>query len=312
MRFDSDVRDGSNAALYGPAANQRVAENQCEPPDQAYLDDWLLRSCEIVDKYQPQVVYFDWWICQPVFQPYLKRFAAFHYNRGAEWGRDVAINFKEWEGQSFPESTGVFDIERGQSAEIRPLFWQTDTSVAKNSWGYTANQDYRDANSIVDDLVDIVSKNGALLLNIGPKADGTIPEKEQELLREVGQWLAVNGEAIYGSRPWRKFGEGPTQVVAGSFADVKRPDFTAQDFRFTTSADDRALYAIALAWPASGKLVVKSLASGADGLRVGDVELLGHEGSVPWAQSLDGLVVTLPATPPCDHAVTLRITPTTP
>ena len=125
MYFDSDVRDPANAALYGPASNQRMAENQSEPPDQAFLDDWLLRSCEIVDKYRPQVVYFDWWICQPVFQPYLKRFAAYYYNRGAEWNQPVAINFKEWEGRSFPDGTGVFDIERGQSADIRPDLWQT-------------------------------------------------------------------------------------------------------------------------------------------------------------------------------------------
>ncbi len=308
MRFDSDVRDGASAALYGPAANQRVAENQAEPPDQAFLDDWLMRCCEIVDKYRPQVMYFDWWICQPAFQPYLKRFAAYYYNRGAEWGQQVAINFKEWEGQSFPESTGVFDIERGQSADIRPLLWQTDTSVSKNSWGYVANQDYRDANSIVDDLVDIVSKNGTLLLNIGPQADGTIPEPEQGLLREVGAWLAVNGEAIYGSRPWTKFGEGPTQVVAGSFADVKREPFTAQDFRFTTSADGKTLYAIALAWPADGKLVVKSLARGGGVGGTPAVSLLGHDGDLHWELSDEGLVVTLPDKPPCDHAVTLKIT----
>ncbi len=310
MRFDSDVREGSNAALYGPAANQRVAENQSEPPDQAFLDDWLLRSCEIVDKYEPSVMYFDWWICQPVFQPYLKRFAAFYYNRGAEWGREVAINFKEWEGQSFPESTGVFDIERGQSADIRPQFWQTDTSVSKNSWGHVENQDYRDANSIVDDLVDIVSKNGALLLNIGPKADGTIPEREEQLLREVGAWLAVNGEAIYNSRPWKKFGEGPTQVVAGSFADVARAPFTPEDFRFTHAAGGTAVYAIALAWPDDGKLIVKSLGKDADVLGIlVNVKLLGHDGDLVWEQTNEGLEVQLPNTPPCDHAVTLKISP---
>ena len=308
MRFDSDVRDESHAALYGPAANQRVAENQSEPPDQEFLDDWLLRSCEIVDKYQPSVVYFDWWICQPAFQPYLKRFAAYYYNRGAEWGREVAINFKEWEGQSFPESTGVFDIERGQSADIRPQFWQTDTSVSKNSWGYIEGHDYRDANSIIDDLVDIVSKNGTLLLNIGPKADGTIPLEEERLLREVGAWLAVNGEAIYGTRPWRQFGEGPTEVVAGSFADVKRPEFTAEDFRFTISADGKTLYAIALAWPDDGKLLVKSLGIGNGAIRVPVVSLLGHSGGLTWETNEQGLSVMLPEHPPCDHAVTLKIT----
>jgi alpha-L-fucosidase len=303
MYFDSDVRDPQNAALYGPASNQRTAENQSEPPDQAFLDDWLLRSCEIVDKYRPQVIYFDWWICQPVFQPYLQRFAAYYYNRGAEWGQPVAINFKEWEGRSFPDGTGVFDIERGQSADIRPDFWQTCTSVSKSSWGYVTNHEYKKAGDIVDDLIDIVSKNGTMLLNIGPKPDGTIPDEEQQMLRAIGGWLAVNGEAIYGTRPWKQFGEGPTQIVAGSFADVKREPFTGEDFRFTTKDD--TLYAIALAWPANSKLVVKSIAQGA--LQLASVELLGYSGKLIWQQTDAGLIVELPAKPPCDFAATLKI-----
>jgi alpha-L-fucosidase len=308
MYFESDVRDPQNAALYGPAVNKRTSESQAEPPDPAFLDDWLVRSCEIVDKYQPNVLYFDWWICQPVFQPYLQRFAAYYYNRGAEWDESVAINFKEWEGQSFPETTGVFDIERGQSADIRPRFWQTCTSVSKTSWGYVTNHEYKQAGDIVDDLIDIVSKNGTMLLNIGPKADGTIPGEEQAMLRAIGRWLDVNGEAIYATRPWQVFGEGPTQVVAGSFADVKRAPFTSGDFRFTMKGD--TLYAIAFAWPESDhKLVVRSLATGHE-LAAGEVRgvrLLGYDGQVKWSQSADGLTVELPADPPCEFAVALAI-----
>ncbi|TAK93084.1 MAG: alpha-L-fucosidase, partial [Verrucomicrobia bacterium] len=154
MYFDSDVRDTNNAALYGPAVNKRTSEAQAEPPDKAFLDDWLLRSCEIVDKYQPQVMYFDWWICQPVFQPYLKIFAAYYYNRGVEWKKEVAINFKEWEGISFPQGAGVFDMERGQVSEIRPALWQTCTSVSKNSWGYITNHVYKETREIVHEVVD--------------------------------------------------------------------------------------------------------------------------------------------------------------
>ncbi|MGD9634322.1 MAG: alpha-L-fucosidase [Pirellulales bacterium] len=304
MYFDSDVRDPKNAALYGPASNQRTAENQSEPPDEQFLDDWLLRSCEIVDKYHPRVVWFDWWIGQPVFQPYLQRFAAYYYNRGAEWGTPVAINFKDWENRSFPPGTGVFDIERGQSADIRPALWQTDTSISKNSWGYVTKQDYKNPNDIVDDLVDIVSKNGVLLLNIGPKPDGTIPEKEQEILRAIGRWLSVNGEAIYGTRPWTKFGEGPTQIVAGSFADVERQPFTGEDFRFTTK--NGALYAIALGRPQDGKLLVRSLAASVG--RVKSVELLGHSGKLDWQATEVGLQVTLPDPLPSEFAVALKIT----
>lgn len=303
MYIDSDVLDPQYSDLYGPANNKRVAETHAEMPNQQFLDDWLLRTCEIVDNYQPEVIYFDWWICQPVFQPYLKKFGAYYYNRGAEWGKEVAINFKEWEGRSFPDGTGVFDIERGRASEIRPDFWQTCTSVSKNSWGYVSNHEYKDVDSIIDDLIDVVSKNGALLLNIGPKADGTIPEAEQQMLRDIGKWLAVNGEAIYGSRPWEQFGEGPTVDTGGSFTDTNRKPFTGQDFRFTTKGD--ALFAIALAWPENGKLIVKSL--GEDIGRITNVKLLGHDEKLHWRQSAEGLSVKLPSKRPTEFALALKI-----
>jgi alpha-L-fucosidase len=306
MRFDSDVRDPKSAGLYGPARDQKKAESQQEPPDQAFLEDWLLRTCELVDKYQPQLVWFDWWIAQPAFHPYLQRFAAYYYNRGAEWNRGVAINYKKHGGSSFPDTAGVLDIERGQLAAIRPLFWQNDTSISRSSWGYVREQDYKTADSIVDDLVDIVSKNGALLLNIGPKPDGTIPEREQEILLEIGQWLAVNGEAIYGTRPWKTFGEGPTVVTEGSFSDTKRKPFTGEDIRFTTKGD--TLYAIVLADPGE-TLTIKSLAPAAK-LATGtvtEVSLLGHAGALKHSQETAGLVVRLPSPRPGKHAFALRI-----
>jgi alpha-L-fucosidase len=304
MKFDSDVRDPKYAGLYGPARDQKAAENQSAPPDQAYLNDWLVRTCELVDKYQPQLIWFDWWIAQPAFHPYLQKFSSYYYNRGKEWNKEVAINYKKHGGESFPDKAGVLDIERGQLAEIRPFFWQTDTSVSKNSWGYVQNQDYKTVDSIVDDLVDIVSKNGALLLNIGPKPDGTIPEPERKMLQEIGAWLKVNGEAIYGTRPWRVFGEGPTQVVSGPFADTKRKPFTSEDFRFTTKGP--TLYAIALAWPDNGKLLVKGLAKGG-AAAVKQVTLLGHGGSLDWKQTDQGLEASLPPAKPCDYAFALKI-----
>ena len=154
-----------------------------------------------------------------------------YYNRGEEWGIGVAINHKY---DSYPEGVAVFDIERGQLSDIREFFWQNDTSVSKSSWGYIDNHDYKTAGDIIADLVDIVSKNGALLLNIGPRADGAIPEVEQAMLREIGRWLAINGEGIYETRPWRVFGEGPTPVPEGAFTDTARDAFTpAADIRFT-------------------------------------------------------------------------------
>jgi alpha-L-fucosidase len=298
MKFDSDVQDPRYAGLCGPA------EPEGTQPDQAFLDDWLARCCELVDKYQPQLFWFDWWIEQPAFAPYLQKFAAYYYNRAAQWGKGVAINYKH---HSFPEEAAVLDIERGQLADIRPLFWQTDTAVSKNSWGYIQNQEYKTVSSIIGDLVDIVSKNGALLLNIGPRPDGTIPEPEEEMLREVGRWLSVNGEAIYGTRPWKVFGEGPTEVSSGSFTDTKRAAFTSEDIRFTTKGD--TLYAIALGVP-EGEMTIRSLGTH---LRlapreIAKVEMLGTEQPLHWSRDEAGLRITPPSERSGEHAVAYKIT----
>jgi alpha-L-fucosidase len=306
--FDSDVKDPRFDAFYGPAVDQKTSEAGTTPPSRAFLDDWLARTAELVDKYQPQLIWFDWWIAQPSVHAHLQKFAAFYYNRGAQWGKGVAINYKKHGGESFPDTAGVLDIERGQLAAIRPLFWQTDTAVSKTSWGYVTNQDYKTVDSIVDDLIDIVSKNGSLLLNIGPRPDGTIPDVEQRMLREIGQWLAANGEAIYGTRPWKIFGEGPTAVVEGPFADTKRTAFTAEDIRFTRKGE--TLYAIALAWPDSGVLTITSLARGSQLLpaEIASVTLLGSGEPVSVVRDDLGLRVTLPQAPKVrPHAVALKI-----
>jgi alpha-L-fucosidase len=313
MAFDSDVKDPQFHDLYGPAQpgpshHDREAwrSKDWQPrPDAQFLEDWLARTCELVDKYRPQLVWFDWWIKQVAFEPYLQRFAAYYYNRGLEWNRGVAINCKF---EAFPEGAAVLDIERGQLKSIRSLFWQTDTAVSKNSWGYIENQDYKTPASLIHDLVDIVSKNGALLLNIGPRPDGTIPEPEEEILLEIGRWLAVNGEAIYGSRPWKVYGEGPTKVFEGPFQDTKRAEFTPQDVRFTTKGD--VLYAIVLGWPESGETVIESLGTDAALYPdpIGQIALLGSEEEVQWSCDADGLKIKLPSQRPADAAFVLKVT----
>ncbi len=155
--------------------------------------------------------------------------------------------------------------------------------------------------------MDIVSKNGSLLLNIGPKPDGTIPEPEEKMLLEIGQWLRVNGEAIYGTRPFAIFGEGPTAVVEGPFADDKRKAFTSEDVRFTTK--DGKLYAIVLDWPASGRVTIRSLSRKSPhwAREIASVDLLGAKAPLQWTRDDAGLTVDLPASQPSPHALTLRI-----
>ncbi len=298
MQFDSDVKNPKYASFYGPA------EPQNTQPNDEFLNNWLRRACEIVDKYKPQIFYFDWWIEQPVFQPYLQKFAAYYYNRGKQWNLGVAINYKN---NLFPERAAVLDIERGKLGILRPLFWQTDTSICKKSWGYIRDHDYKSAGSIIADLIDIVSKNGCMLLNIAPRPDGTIPEEQQRILLEIGQWLLINGEAIYGTRPWVVYGEGPTQALVGGFKDSVSESYTGQDIRFTTKGD--VLYAIALAWPGE-EMIIQSLSTN---LRlcteeIANVQLLGSEKPIEWTRDKTGLKVKMPKQKPCNYAFTLKIT----
>ena len=310
-KFDSDVQDPQYDGLYGPAqmaspvshSDAWRSKDWTPRPDAKFLEDWLARTCELVDKYQPQLLYFDWWIEQVVFKPYLQRFAAYYYKRAAEWQKGVAINHKS---EAFPEGVAVFDIERGQLKDIRPLFWQTDTAISKNSWGYVKEQDYKTAGDIIGDLVDIVSKNGSLLLNVGPRPDGIIPEPEEQILLDIGGWLSVNGEAIYGTRPWRVFGEGPTEVSGGAFTDTKRATFTSRDIRFTTKGN--TVYAIALAWP-DDELLIKSLRAGLPHLseQVSEIGLVGFPQTLVWTQDAGGLRIKVPAQKPGEHAYAFKI-----
>ena len=168
-KFDSDVKEPlKKGDFYWPAMPE--PENTFDlfskpEPTTEFLEDWLCRCCELVDKYRPKVLYFDWWIQHSSIKPYLRKFAAYYYNRAAEWGEEVVINYKH---DAFPFGIAVLDIERGQFADAKPYVWQTCTSVAKNSWCYTVGNEYKTSSQILCDLVDIVSKNGRLLLNVGP------------------------------------------------------------------------------------------------------------------------------------------------
>jgi alpha-L-fucosidase len=228
LDFDSDVADESNKLLYGgdygntcrgPVDREDIYDT---PPSEPFLENWLARTCELVDKYQPKIVYFDWWIQNVAFKPYLRKFAAYYYNRALEWGAEVTINYKY---DAYMLDSAVYDFERGHHAGISPKLWQNDTAMAKNSWGYMENNEFKNPVDIICDLVDIVSKNGCLLLNVGPKADGTITEQEQNILLNIGKWLGINGEGIYDTTYWRVFGEGPTEIPEGAFKDVDRNPF---------------------------------------------------------------------------------------
>jgi alpha-L-fucosidase len=303
--FDSDVNDPRYAGLYGPAQvrlpgkDDADVHNDWTPVSQAWLDDWLARTTELIDRYDPELIYFDWWIAHPTFRSTLPTMLSYYYNHGAARGDGVVVNYKLG---AFPEGAGTLDIERGQLVGIHPTHWQTDTSVSNTSWGYIEHDTYKTPTFILQMLADVVSKNGNLMLNIGPRADGSIPDTEREILLEIGRWLKANGAAIYGSTPWRTFGEGPTEVAAGTFQDTKTKPYTPQDFRFTVH--DGALYAIQMAWPANGEAVIHSIKPG-DGVRT--VTRLADGTAVKWHQQADGLHLSMPSRPVGEHLYVLRI-----
>ncbi|MFH1513266.1 MAG: alpha-L-fucosidase [Bacillota bacterium] len=308
--FDSDIKEPLRLGdFYWPAMPEAGHQDLfSEPaPTAEFLEDWLLRCCEIVDKYQPRQFYFDWWIQHSAVKPYLLKFAAYYYNRAQEWGAEVTICYKH---DAFAFGTATVDIERGKFAQAQPFRWQTDTAVARNSWCWTENNTFKSPGGIVRDLADIVSKNGVLLLNVGPKPDGTISKEDTAVLLSIGAWLRVNGEAIYNTAVWRMSGEGPTKTREGQFTDGEDTQFTAEDIRFTTRGSH--LYAIFMRWPEDGKALIRSLAE-QDASRlpvfhgiVRDVDILGY-GKPVWSRDEDGLHVSAPDVQ-SDLPVAVRIT----
>lgn len=307
--------DGLDPAdLYAPHGAARTKEAK-----QAYDEKFLNRVLDLITKYRPELLYFDDGIL-PLRQSgeeYGLTIAAHLYNTSVKaHGENRAVmNTKRLENPKHRKCL-VWDIERGKSDRIEPFPWQTDTCIG--AWHYYRSihdrKAYKTPAQVIQMLVDIVSKNGNLLLNIPVRGDGSIDDQETAVLEEIARWMAVNQECIHGTRPFTVFGEGPSIGTdqAGRFGgvqDVPSKGYTSQDFRFTTKG--KVVYAIAMAWPKDGVLTVKTLAKGSKDYpgEIGEVQLLGAGSKPQWERTDAGLVVTLPAAKPCDHAFVLKITP---
>jgi alpha-L-fucosidase len=298
MKFPSDVQNPAYADFYGPAQPDGT------PPDAEFLSNWLARCAELVDKYHPQVMGdFDWWIGeQPAFDPFIQKLKAYYYNQAARRKEGVVLTAKV---KTFIPGTSLEDVEKGQISDINPVAWQTDTSISWRSWAYLKDDPrYKDAGYLIRYLINTVSKNGNLLLNISPKPDGTIPEEQEKILLQIGAWLKVNGEAIYGTRPWTTFGEGPTQEKGGSFQEAS-VTYRDGDVRYTRKGD--GLYAISLVAPkkpiALGMLGRKESPS----LEVLSVEQIGSNAKVEWKRDGKALVLR-PAKTEGDLPVVFKLT----
>jgi len=305
----SDVNDPKYASFYGPA-HQWLNDAHFLPYDEwtyvspAWTADWLARSVELVEKYKPELVYFDGGVGQPAFRPRVTEFTAFYDNFAQQHGIQGVITIKDY---AMDWTAGARDFERSLRPEIEARHWQTDTAISDLSWGYMEHDKLKSPESLIHQLVDIVSKNGNLLLSIGPRPDGTIPEDVRAILLAMGAWLDRNGEAIYGTEPWKIYGEGPTEIKTGFATDQEAKPYTTSDFRFTRKGYN--LYVISLACPQDGTAAVHALglAGEVKGQRIEAVDLLGSQQKVEWLQTTDALNVKLPPDAACEYGFALRV-----
>nr|WSZ12571.1 alpha-L-fucosidase [Streptomyces canus] len=287
--------DSSLKKLYGQLGS--AAENQL----------WFDKLKEVIDRARPDILWQDFNL-DAVDETQRLNFLAYYYNQADSWGREVVATYKD----GMNGKGEVFDYERGGPADLTTPYWLTDDSISSSSWCYTQGIGYYTIQQMLHSFLDRVSKNGNMLLNIAPMADGTIPQAQKDILLGIGDHLKRFGESVYSTRAWTAYGEGPTKMGGGSFTTPHAG--TAQDIRFTRNKANDVLYATVLGWPGSS-LTIKTLGSDRINLSsLTSVKLLGSTAGtyidLPTpAQSTSGLTVTLPSSAPYSaNAYVLKLT----
>lgn len=280
--------------------------NGVAKPTKAYMENFFNRTIDLINKYDPDLVYFDdtalplW----PISDAGL-RIAAHLYNKSVKKNGALQSVVTGKILDEMQRKCMIWDIEKGQSNDIEPLPWQTDTCIG--DWHYNRSvydqHRYKPARAVVHALVDVVSKNGNLMLNIPVRGDGSIDSDERAIVEEIGRWMKVNSEAIYSTRPWKIFGEGPAQenaapLSAQGFNEGKGKPFSAEDIRFTQKS--KTLYATVMGWPQNGEVKIKALAENSSHRDepINRVSLLGGMDHLQFERNSDGLVVKLPENRP--------------
>ena len=287
--FDPEWTDFYHVADRSDAALQR------------FLRDWFARNVELIEQYRPDLLWFDNGIDIRYLDPLKLHLAAYYYNRAKEWGQAVSISSKKAAfapgGLNDGQIGSIVDFEKVGARSppgIRPGVWEVDDAIG-STWGYTDGMTIASAATILGRLIDTVSKNGTYLLNLSPRADGTIPTEQQEVLREIGRWLEVNGEAIYGTHHWTTFGAG------GAGGD------TGPGVRYTVKGD--VLYALLLGPYPFGEVNLVALAANPALVgKITGISLLGSQEKLKYNRTTFGLQVTLPPIPVSNYAHALKIT----
>jgi len=264
---------------------------------------WLGKLKEVIDKYHPDIIWFDAWLDLIPDEKQLE-FCTYYLNKAAENNQEVVIIRKQ---EDLPLSVSLNDLEKSRMNQIGEQSWMTDETISKGSWCYTEGLQIKETRDVLHVLIDIVSKNGVLMLNISPKADGTIPENQKEVLLGIGKWLDQYGEAIYGTRPWHTYGEGPTKEPEGHFKhhqEFLKIVYSSEDIRYTTKGN--IIYAIILGWPDGKDEILFTAFSGQD-LSIKDISLLGSDQKINWIRDETGLQASLTDEKVNDMAIVYKI-----
>ena len=296
--YPKAMEDPEAAILYG------------QMPDDEFHDLWFAKLKEVIDQYQPDIIWFDSWLDR-IPDDYRQKFAAYYLNEADKWDREVVIIRKQ---DDLPIEFTVNDHEKSRESKSSPRIWMTADTIGTGSWCYTRDLKIKPTSKVVHALVDTVAKNGVVLLNISPMADGTIPDDQRQVLLELGDWMKINGEAIYATRPWKTFGEGPTVEPAGGLKDhgkFLQLEYSEKDIRYTQSKDGKTVYAITLGWPGESLVLgsVKVVEAGPKAR----VTLIGRGGKLDHAVNSDGnLVIQVPQLTekkrPGHHAYSFKLT----
>ena len=271
---------------------QKLYGQQGKEKNEAF---WLAKHKEIIDNYQPDIIYQDFNL-HLISQPVLLGFLSYYYNKANEWNKEVVATYKD----GLNSKCAVLDYERGGPPDITENYWLTDDAISSSSWCYTKGIGYYSKKQVLHAFIDRISKNGNMILNISPKADGTIPQEQKDILLSMGSWLKKYGEAVYSTRAWEKYGEGPTKMGAAHGIMGAPIEGTANDFRFTKSKDNTTLYAILLGWEKDQREVfLKSLSSKRINLKsLKSIELINNKAgkylSLTYKQDTAGLRIKLP------------------
>ncbi len=290
--FPSLLDDPERAILYGYI------------PREQFLQMWKAKLIEVIDKYQPDLMWFDAWLDEIPDQIKME-YLAYYFNKADEWGKQVVVTFKQ---EDLPREVAVDDYEKGRAAGLTDFVWLTDDTISEGSWCYTDDLEIKSTAEVLRTFIDIVSKNGQLLLNISPMADGTIPDNQKEVLLSMGQWLSKYGEAIYETRPFVEFGEGPTRMEKGGWFVKMKGAYGAEDIRYTRKGD--TVYAIVLGWPGENKAVTMTMfAQGgkAQDIKVTNVSMLGTDETIKWEHQRSGLIVNTPSKKVDDLAIVFKL-----